>query len=95
MFSNLDPCMRSILRGRRRTRKREAPLGCHARSALIAGDDTRRRALLPLRKPAVTIFADPTTPGPIRRVSFDDWAIDFCPHHGPSLALGDGIYQPT
>ena len=55
MFSNLDPCMRSILRGRRRTRKREASPGCHACSALIARDETRHRALLPLRERAVTI----------------------------------------
>lgn len=24
--------------------------------------------------------------GPVRRVSFEDWRIDACPHHGPSLA---------
>ncbi|HEX7634389.1 MAG TPA: sialidase family protein [Noviherbaspirillum sp.] len=25
-------------------------------------------------------------PGPVRRVTFDDWRIDACPHHGPALA---------
>lgn len=25
--------------------------------------------------------------GPLRRVSVDDWKIDACPHHGPSLAI--------
>lgn len=24
--------------------------------------------------------------GPVRRVTFDDWRIDACPHHGPSIA---------
>ena len=49
-----------------------------------------------VRDHAVTTFADPTTPGPIHRVSVDDWDIDACPHHGPSLALGgDGTYHVT
>ena len=49
-----------------------------------------------VRDHAVTTFADPTTPGPIHRVSVDDWDIDACPHHGPSLALGgDGTYHAT
>src|SRR6516165_5013364 len=41
------------------------------------------------RDHAVTTFADPTTPGPVYRVSVDDWDTDVCPHHGPSLSLGD------
>ncbi len=33
-------------------------------------------------------------PGPLRRVSIDDWKIDACPHHGPSLAIApDGSYH--
>jgi hypothetical protein len=49
-----------------------------------------------VRDHAVTTFADPTTPGSIYRVSVDDWDIDACPHHGPSLALGgDGTYHVT
>lgn len=48
------------------------------------------------RDHAITTFADPATPGPIYRVSTDDWSIDVCPHHGPSLALGaDGSYHVT
>jgi hypothetical protein len=43
-----------------------------------------------VRDHAVTTFADAATPGPIYRVSVDDWGIDVCPHHGPSLSLGDG-----
>jgi hypothetical protein len=27
---------------------------------------------------------------PARRATFDDWRIDACPHHGPSLAGGEG-----
>jgi hypothetical protein len=48
------------------------------------------------RDHAVTTFAGPTTPGPIYRVSVDDWGIDVCPHHGPSLSVGDdGTYHVT
>jgi hypothetical protein len=49
-----------------------------------------------VRDHAVTTFADPTTPGPIYRVSVDDWGTDVCPHHGPSLSIGDdGTYHVT
>jgi hypothetical protein len=47
-----------------------------------------------VRDHAVTTFADPFTPGPIYRVSVDDWAIDACPHHGPALAISPaGTYH--
>ncbi|HYX02807.1 MAG TPA: exo-alpha-sialidase, partial [Reyranella sp.] len=26
-------------------------------------------------------------PGPLKRVSVDDWKLEACPHHGPSLAV--------
>lgn len=39
------------------------------------------------RDHAVTTFADPQTPGPVHRVSVDNWEIDACPHHGPSLSV--------
>jgi hypothetical protein len=46
------------------------------------------------RDHAVVTFKDPTTPGPLRRVSVDDWKIDACPHQGPSLAIApDGSYH--
>jgi hypothetical protein len=49
-----------------------------------------------VRDHAITTFSDPVTPGPIYRVSVDDWAIDVCPHAGPSLALApDGPYHVT
>ncbi|MBN9091518.1 MAG: hypothetical protein J0J01_31750 [Reyranella sp.] len=47
-----------------------------------------------VRDHAVVTFANPTTPGPLRRVSVDDWKIEACPHHGPSLAIApDGSYH--
>jgi len=49
-----------------------------------------------VRDHAITTFSDPITPGPVYRVSVDDWAIDVCPHHGPSLARApDGTYHAT
>ena len=47
-----------------------------------------------VRDHGVITFRDPTTPGPVRRVSVDDWKIEACPHHGPSLAIApDGSYH--
>jgi hypothetical protein len=47
-----------------------------------------------VRDHAVTTFLDPQTPGPIHRVSVDNWKTDVCPHHGPSLAISaDGTYH--
>lgn len=40
-----------------------------------------------VRDHGVVTFHDPRTPGPVRRVSVDDWKIEACPHHGPSLAI--------
>lgn len=40
-----------------------------------------------VRDHAVVTFKDATTPGPLRRVSVDDWKIEACPHHGPSVAV--------
>jgi hypothetical protein len=49
-----------------------------------------------VRDHAVTTFLDPQTPGPIHRISVDDWKTDACPHHGPSLAISaDGTYHVT
>ncbi len=41
-----------------------------------------------VRDHAVITFVDPNTPGPVYRVSTDDWRTDACPHHGPALAVG-------
>jgi hypothetical protein len=52
----------------------------------VFGESTRDHAII--------AFADRTTPGPVYRVSVDDWVIDACPHHGPSLAVSsDGAYH--
>jgi hypothetical protein len=49
-----------------------------------------------VRDHAIVTFRDPATPGPVERVAVDDWAIDSCPHHGPSLAVAsDGTYHVT
>lgn len=40
-----------------------------------------------VRDHAVITFKDDATPGPLRRVSVDDWKIEACPHHGPTLAI--------
>jgi hypothetical protein len=49
-----------------------------------------------IRDHAITTFANPTTPGPIYRVSVDDWEIEACPHQGPSLAVApNGDYHAT
>ena len=47
-----------------------------------------------VRDHAVMTFADPATPGEVRRVSNDDWQISACPHHGPSLSISPaGTYH--
>ena len=49
-----------------------------------------------VRDHAVMTFADPATPGEVRRVSKDDWQIAACPHHGPSLSISaEGAYHVT
>jgi len=45
------------------------------------------------RDHAVMTFADRATPGPLYRVSSDNWKIDVCPHQGPSLAVSDATYH--
>lgn len=29
----------------------------------------------------------------VQRVTFDNWEVDACPHHGPSLSITDGVYH--
>lgn len=40
-----------------------------------------------VRDHAVAILNSDGSVGPMRRATFDQWAIDACPHHGPSLAV--------
>jgi hypothetical protein len=47
-----------------------------------------------VRDHAVVTFTNPSTPGEVRRVSEDDWQINACPHHGPSLSISPaGTYH--
>lgn len=47
-----------------------------------------------VRDHAVMTFESQGKPGPVYRVSEDDWAIDTCPHQGPSLAVTEnGAYH--
>ncbi|WJW75353.1 sialidase family protein [Thiohalobacter sp. IOR34] len=52
----------------------------------IFDDNVRDHALLKLEAP--------DRPGTPRRVSFDEWRIDACPHHGPALSVdADAVYH--
>ena len=47
-----------------------------------------------VRDRAVMTFTDRSTPGEVHRVSNDDWQINACPHHGPSLTVApSGTYH--
>lgn len=47
-----------------------------------------------VRDHAVMTFTDVATSGEVRRVSTDDWQINACPHHGPSLTVApSGTYH--
>ncbi|HET6605313.1 MAG TPA: sialidase family protein [Rhodopila sp.] len=47
-----------------------------------------------VRDHAVTTFGSDGKPGPVHRVSVDDYRIDGCPHHGPSLSISPaGTYH--
>ncbi len=49
-----------------------------------------------VRDHAVVTFSAEGHPGAVHRVSVDDYRIDGCPHHGPSLAItADGTYHAT
>jgi hypothetical protein len=47
-----------------------------------------------VRDHAVVTFSGPQIPGPLNRISVDDWKTDVCPHQGPTLAVAaDGSYH--
>lgn len=49
-----------------------------------------------VRDHAVVRFNNDGTPGDVGRHSIDDWAIESCPHHGPSLSIdAEGVYHTT
>ncbi|NBR26809.1 MAG: exo-alpha-sialidase [Betaproteobacteria bacterium] len=43
-----------------------------------------------IRDHALARMTPEGSPGEIRRVTFDDWRVDVCPHHGPSLDIDAG-----
>lgn len=54
----------------------------------IYGQNTRDHSLVK--------FTDSNRPGEPLRVSYDEWQIDACPHHGPALSVPrDGRYHAT
>ncbi|MGR9073449.1 MAG: sialidase family protein [Gammaproteobacteria bacterium] len=47
-----------------------------------------------LRDHAIVKFRDWKTPGEFVRMSYENWQIDACPHHGGGLSIGeDGVYH--
>jgi hypothetical protein len=49
-----------------------------------------------IRDHAIATLSPTNQANLIQRVSFDDWRVDACPHHGPSLAFGaDGARYQT
>lgn len=42
------------------------------------------------RDHALSAFKDVSTPGDLVRISSDEWPVEACPHHGPSLTLDVG-----
>lgn len=41
------------------------------------------------RDHAIMRFAAPDQPGEVGRLSTDNWAVDSCPHHGPSISIDE------
>lgn len=47
-----------------------------------------------IRDHALVKFKDWQAPGEIQRMGYDNWKIDACPHHGPSLSVANnGVYH--
>lgn len=46
-----------------------------------------------IRDHALLVLGADGVPGKVRRATFDDWAVDACPHHGPSLVPVEGGLQ--
>ena len=42
-----------------------------------------------IRDQAIIKFKDWNTPGDLQRASVDNWKIEACPHHGPSMAISE------
>jgi hypothetical protein len=53
-----------------------------------------RNVVNSVRDHSIVTFDSASKPGPALPVAADRWAIDGCPHHGPSLSIGaDGVYH--
>ncbi|MDH5601924.1 MAG: glycoside hydrolase [Gammaproteobacteria bacterium] len=49
-----------------------------------------------IRDHGIVKFSQRNQPGKIKRLSFDKWHIEGCPHHGPSISIADdGVYHTT
>ncbi len=47
-----------------------------------------------IRDHALVKFKNWDTPGPVNRLSHENWEIDACPHHGPGFSISDtGVYH--
>lgn len=49
-----------------------------------------------IRDHGIVKFSQRNQPGEMKRLSYDKWHIEGCPHHGPSISIADdGIYHTT
>ncbi|MCW8899632.1 MAG: glycoside hydrolase [Gammaproteobacteria bacterium] len=49
-----------------------------------------------IRDHGIVKFTQQNQPGEMKRLSYDKWHIEGCPHHGPSISIADdGIYHTT
>jgi len=49
-----------------------------------------------IRDHGIVKFSERNQPGKMKRLSYDKWHIEGCPHHGPSISIADdGIYHTT
>ncbi|HEY9164283.1 MAG TPA: hypothetical protein VIN57_06700, partial [Magnetovibrio sp.] len=45
------------------------------------------------RDHAASVFKANDTPGPVVRISSDEWPVEACPHHGPALSIDEAGVQ--
>jgi hypothetical protein len=38
-------------------------------------------------------LGEPNKAGNVQRVTFDNWHVEACPHHGPALSIANGVYH--
>jgi hypothetical protein len=60
----------------------------------IFGKNVRDHGLARLDGTAqITDEAGNAIAGPVQRVTFENWEVEACPHHGPSLSISDNVYH--